>query len=56
MTAKQIAISLLFAVLMTVVTVWWSGDYSISNVLILSAIGGSIGFLWTSFMRRRGYL
>ena len=56
MTRKDIAISLAFAAFWAVFMIWWSSDQSLPNVIILSALSLAVGFGWTWFMKRFGYL
>jgi hypothetical protein len=56
MTTKHISIAVVFAVVMTIATVLWSGDRSMSNIGILAVIGLVVGLFWVWVMKRRGYL
>jgi hypothetical protein len=45
-------IALGFAVFWTVFMVWWSADYDIVNILILSVGGLIVGYTWVWAMGR----
>lgn len=56
MTSKQIAMSVGFGLFWAAFMVWWSSDFSIAHIAILSVMGLLVGFAWTYFMKRFGYL
>ena len=56
MTGKQIAVSVSFGLVWAAFMVWWSSDFSIAHIAILSVMGLIVGFAWTYFMKRLGHL
>jgi membrane associated rhomboid family serine protease len=44
--------ALAFAVFWTVFMVWWSGDYGITNIVILAVCGLIVGAVWAWAMGR----
>jgi hypothetical protein len=49
-----------FAILWTAWMIWWSGEFDLGNIGILTACGALVGWLWFLgmrwFFRRRGLL
>ena len=43
--------SIAFALLWTVWMVWWSGEFAVANIVILTACGAMAGWLWFLAMR-----
>ena len=56
MTAKQVAIAVGFAVLWTLLSIWWSNDYTTANIAIFTVMGLILGFAWVWVMKRLGYI
>jgi hypothetical protein len=49
-----------FAILWTAWMVWWSGEFDLGNIVIVTACGALAGWLWFLgmrwYFRRRGLL
>ncbi|MGY8677578.1 hypothetical protein Q2941_07145 [Bradyrhizobium sp. UFLA05-153] len=43
--------AVIFTVLWTTWTMWWSGSHSSANVVILAASGAAVGYVWYRAMR-----
>lgn len=56
MPAKQVALALGFAVFWTLISIWWSNDYTTANIVIFTVMGLIVGFAWVWVMRRFGYI
>lgn len=54
MTIRQIVLTAIFAAFWIAFMVWWSGDRSTANILILSVIGVVVAGIWAFAMKRFG--
>ena len=52
--SRLIASSIAFAVMWTLLMLWWSGSFETANIVILMISGAVAGVLWYLGMRRFG--
>lgn len=49
---RLVAGSIAFTVIWTAAMVWWSGDYRLSNIVMIGIAGAIVGALWFWWMKR----